>query len=594
MKGGESARVDPSSADLTPTDETRWRSRTLERLDYSLLAATPPLFALDWVTHRPHGPTAFALFMIAASPVLLWSARARAELYRWRVYALLAVLFAGCSIGLATVGVAPGVSAVLALAAALAATFLGTRAGVVLAALSVVAFVGIGALHRLGCLAVPPPSYLDSRSFFVWLRIGAMQGVTGLMLVTALGRLLAMYERSLAARTDALARADAEKEHRVRAEAVAREAQKHEAVARLASGVAHDFNNVLLVVLSWADMLRMRPDLSAEAKEGLEEIVQAANRGAQLTRSLLTIGRRDVRVPVATDLTETVRSVVESLRRLLPEDIVIETELAPVPEVLIDPSQAEQIVLNLALNARDAMPDGGTLTLSLESAPGGDVELRVRDTGVGMSQAVEQRIFEPFFTTKPEGQGTGLGLAMVWSVVHGLKGTVSVESEEKRGSVFCIRLPRAALASPGAGAPTETTPRAPTVVATIVVAEDEEPVRAIMVRALKGAGHSVLESATGLGAIEIVRRTKTTIDVLCVDAVLPDHASKRLIDCYLEAFPSGKVLVCSGHVGTEVIRQGIAEGRYAFVAKPFAAGVLVERVNELLSVRRTAAPPRRS
>jgi signal transduction histidine kinase/ActR/RegA family two-component response regulator len=455
-----------------------------------------------------------------------------------------------------------------------------------MASLSVAAFVVAGALHHAGWLAVPPSTYVDPHSMLVWLRSGTMQGVTGLMLVTALGRLIAMYERSLAARTDALARADAEKEQRVRAEAVAREAQKHEAVARLAGGVAHDFNNVLLVVLSWADMLRMQTDLSAEAKEGLEEIVQAANRGAQLTRSLLTIGRRDVRVPVATDLTGTVRSAVESLRRLLPEDIIIETALKPVPEVLIDPSQAEQIVLNLALNARDAMPEGGTLTLSLESAPDGDVVLCVRDTGVGMSHAVVQRIFEPFFTTKPEGQGTGLGLAMVWSVVHGLKGTVSVESEEKRGSAFCIRLPRASLASPGAAAPTATTPRTPAVAATIVVAEDEEQVRAIMVRALKSAGHSVLESATGLGAIELLRRTKTTIDVLCVDAVLPDHASKRLIDCYLEAFPSGKVLVCSGHGGTEVIRQGIAEGRYAFVAKPFAAGVLVDRVNELLSVRR--------
>lgn len=288
---------------------------------------------------------------------------------------------------------------------------------------------------------------------------------------------------------------------------------------------------------------------------------------------------------------------MKSLRRLLPGDITLDHAPAgPAPcRALVDETQLSQVLFNLAANARDAMPRGGTLTLSTALVAPPDVPpealgrnttwatLTVADTGVGMDEVTRARAFEPFFSTKERGRGTGLGLASVLGVVSQAHGWAKVDSAPGQGTRITVAFPEAPAAAPAAEArPAAEGPSAPSA-ARVLLAEDDRAVRSAMARALRDAGFEVLEARDADEALTVARRFSLPIDLLCTDGVMPGSPTHILIDGFRQLFPSSPVLVCSGYLEEELVRRGIAEGALAVLPKPFAAEVLVARVRALLS-----------
>lgn len=374
------------------------------------------------------------------------------------------------------------------------------------------------------------------------------------------------------------------------------QAQKMEAIGRLAGGVAHDFNNILAVVLMNASELSDDANATPAQTEGLNEIIQAAERGANLTRQMLTFSRRQVMQMRTLDLNDVVVGVTKMLQRIIGEDIVLQTRLAP-DDMLVwgDSGMIEQVLLNLAVNARDAMPEGGHLTMELgncvvdelsakahKGKAGDFVLLTVRDDGFGISQEHLSHIFEPFYTTKAAGKGTGLGLATLHGIVEQHHGWVVVESEVGQGTAFFIYFPRllmtkqvgdepAALVSVNGG--TET----------ILVVEDEKSLRTLAVRILKHSGYHVLEASDGAEALKVWREHHLEVDLLVTDIIMPGGISGgKLADQLRAEKPGLKVIYMSGYSG-EVAGTGLnlREGRQ-FLQKPFPPSKLVQTVREYL------------
>ena len=375
-----------------------------------------------------------------------------------------------------------------------------------------------------------------------------------------------------------------------------RQATKMEAVGRLAGGVAHDFNNLLTAITGYTELLL--DDLAPEdpRRQDVEEIRKAADRAAALTRQLLAFSRRQVLQPKVLDLNVVVRSAEKLLRRVIGEQIRLELELEPtLRAVKADPNQLEQVIVNLAVNARDAMPEGGTLTIATAAvvlepsatathgipATGPFVQLTVRDTGHGMDAEVKQSIFEPFFTTKDTGKGTGLGLATVYGIVKQSGGFVWVESEPGRGATFRVCLP-----------PTDqpiepnTEQGSADVVArgteVVLVAEDEDAVRNVARQTLTRRGYTVLEAAGGQAALHAAAGHGGRIDLLLTDVVMPGMNGKQLADALTALRPGTRVLFMSGYTDDAIVRQGMLEPGIAFLQKPFTPDRLAQRVREVL------------
>lgn len=358
-------------------------------------------------------------------------------------------------------------------------------------------------------------------------------------------------------------------------------AQKLEAVGRLAGGVAHDFNNLITAIAGYAELLRTGFDHDDARRADVDEILRASGRAARLTQQLLAFARRQVVQPRVVDLNEVIASVTSLLRRLLGADIVLDvvTRDDPVP-VLIDPGQFEQLLVNLAVNSRDAMPSGGRLSVGVEAQRGSAV-LTVRDTGQGMSTDVLAQAFEPFFTTKGHGKGTGLGLSTAYGIVQQAGGTITVESEETTGTSFTIVLPLAeGEVSPlqdhdaehkGAGGSES-----------VLVAEDEPQVRRLAERALRAAGYQVLSAPDGVQALTRSREVRGQIHLLVTDVVMPGMGGPELATAFLADRPDARVLYISGYTEDEVARQGLAAAGLAFLPKPFTPSELTDRVRELL------------
>lgn len=356
---------------------------------------------------------------------------------------------------------------------------------------------------------------------------------------------------------------------------------KLEAVGRLAGGVAHDFNNLITAITGYADMLRasMPPDDARRAD--VEEILRASGRAAQLTQQLLAFGRRQLVQPRVVDLANLLRGVTNLLRRLLGADITLVVEAGPeVVPVTIDPGQVEQLLINLSVNARDAMPAGGALHLGVH-IQGGDAVLTVRDEGEGMTPEVRAQAFEPFFTTKVQGKGTGLGLATVYGIVRQAGGEISVDSAPGQGATFTIRLPL----TPGeivAEAAAAAVPQVGAGSGTILVAEDEPQVCRLVERALRAAGYQVLTAADGAQALAVSRATAEAIDLLVTDLVMPGMGGRELATAFQRERPGARVLFISGYTEDVVARQGLAEAGAAFLPKPFTPLELTDRVRSLL------------
>jgi two-component system cell cycle sensor histidine kinase/response regulator CckA len=375
-----------------------------------------------------------------------------------------------------------------------------------------------------------------------------------------------------------------------------RQAQKMEAVGRLAGGVAHDFNNLLSAILSYSEMVL--DDLPADhaSREDVEQIRQAGNRAAELTHQLLAFSRRQLLQLRIIDLNAVVASVDRMLRRVIGEDIELRTVLSPsLGHTKADAGQLEQVLINLAVNARDAMPTGGILTITTANAevggrrvagwpqvqPGGYVTLSVRDTGTGMSREVQERIFEPFFTTKGPGHGTGLGLSTVYGIVAQSGGQVFVTSEPGAGSTFTIYLPaHQADIDVAAARP----PRAPvrSGAETVLLVEDETLVRQLTHEILRRNGYRVLEAADGVEALAVVRDHAGHIDLMLTDVVMPRMSGHELVELARPVRPDMRILYVSGYSEEAIARQGQLTDGIELLAKPFTPGVLTAKIRELL------------
>ncbi len=373
-----------------------------------------------------------------------------------------------------------------------------------------------------------------------------------------------------------------------------RQAQKMEAVGRLAGGVAHDFNNLLTVINGFSQLLLASLPERHEARSAVEEIGKAGERAANLTRQLLAFSRKQMLQPRVLDLNALVADMARMLPRLLGEDVELRTTLAPdLPRIKADPGQVEQVVMNLVVNSRDAMPRGGKLTIETADAvldegycrnhpglrPGRYVLLAVSDTGSGMDPATLARVFEPFFTTKEQGKGTGLGLATVYGIVQQTNGHVAAYSEVGIGTTFKVYLPATDEARPASVAGPAATPGGRE---TVLLVEDEESVRSLARRLLHALGYHVLEASSGPDALRLAAAHRGGIDLLLTDVVMPRMSGRELADRLAEARPGVKVLYMSGYTDDAVVRHGVLEEGVAFLQKPFPPAALATRVREVL------------
>lgn len=366
----------------------------------------------------------------------------------------------------------------------------------------------------------------------------------------------------------------------------ASEAEKLDAVARLAGGVAHGFNNLLTVINGYSDALLEQLPHGSPVHADVATIREAGDRAASLTAQLLAFGQRTMIAPRPLDLNALVERLARLCAPLLGDHIRLELALAPaLAEVMADAAQLEQVVMNLVINARDAMPHGGVLTLATRSATaptGPHVSLSIADTGAGMTDDVRAHAFEPFFTTKAHRQG--LGLATARGIVEQARGQLLVETTPGRGCVFSVVLP-AIAPQPASAAPPEVLRRRPRATETVLLAEDEDGVRRLVQRALEHQGYRVLPARSGEEAERIARAHHGPIDLLVTDVVMPGMGGRELADALKARRPQLKVLYMSGYTNDEVIRYGVTLAHDAFLQKPFTPTRLVAMVRATVATR---------
>jgi PAS domain S-box-containing protein len=377
------------------------------------------------------------------------------------------------------------------------------------------------------------------------------------------------------------------------------QAQRLEGIGRLAGGVAHDFNNLLTVIIGCLESLREQVGATPALREDLDQITAAAGRARDLTRQLLAFARKQVIAPVPLDLAEVVRDSERLLQRVVGEDVTLSVETEPgLWPVLCDPAQLEQVILNLVVNARDAMPAGGTLSIAARNAEvellldpqtgerrlGRWVRLSVRDSGTGMTPEVQAHLFEPFFTTKPSGKGTGLGLATVHGIVAQNGGYIEVESAPGRGTTFDVFLPRAAdpPAAPRPGAAPRTTTSCGE---TLLVIEDDPLVRNVTVRALRGAGYQVLVAGTGAEALSLLAQHEGPLDLVVTDVIMPGLTGPQVVDELRRTRPGLRALFVSGYAQDAIAQRGGLPDGVELLPKPFTSTSLLARVAALLVTR---------
>ncbi len=373
------------------------------------------------------------------------------------------------------------------------------------------------------------------------------------------------------------------------------QSQKLEAIGQLAGGVAHDFNNLLTAILGYTDLSLRRTDVEDSIRRNLEETRKAAERAASLIRQLLAFSRKQILEPKVLDLNVVVRDMHKMLTRLIGENIDLATRQAgDLGIVKADPCQVEQIIVNLVVNARDAMPRGGKVTIETANMtiddtdalkhpsvkPGPYVMLAVSDTGTGIDEETQARIFEPFFTTKEVGKGTGLGLSTVYGIVKQSGGNIWVYSEPGAGTVFKVYLPRVEATEHTEKPITDTTIFHGS--ETILLVEDEDVVRGLTRRILSEAGYNVLDARSGEEAIQLGRDYQGPIDLLLTDVVMPEISGREVAERLQELRPEARVLFMSGYTDEAIVRHGVLDANVEFIQKPFTWVRLGKKVRDIL------------
>jgi PAS domain S-box-containing protein len=383
------------------------------------------------------------------------------------------------------------------------------------------------------------------------------------------------------------------------------QAQKMEAIGNLAGGIAHDFNNLLAAIMGYAEIIMMDFPANQPYHPYLQEIVKVANRGASLTRQLLAFSRKQIMQPRVFNINEVVAEMDAMLRRLIGEDIDLVTVLSPELEaVQADPAQIEQVIMNLAVNARDAMPTGGKLTIETNNVyldeayaqahhavvPGLYVMLALSDSGSGMDAETKGRIFEPFFTTKELGKGTGLGLATVYGIVKQSGGNIWIYSEPGQGTTFKIYLPRVV----GDVEPIKSEAPVPLHLPgseTILVVEDNDDLREVICKTLGKQGYVVLAAANGKEALQIFENRTWPIDLLLVDVVLPQMSGAEVVKRLQGFDPNIKALYMSGYTNNAIVHHGVLDTDVAFLQKPFKGTALLMKIRDVLDSSWRMYPP---
>jgi PAS domain S-box-containing protein len=414
--------------------------------------------------------------------------------------------------------------------------------------------------------------------------------------VTASGMVLSQMRCVVGFFSDVTERKRADAEHAKLAEQL-RMSQRMEAIGSLAGGVAHDFNNLLSVILSYVEFAIEGVREGDPLKDDLLEVKKAGERAAALTRQLLAFSRKQVLQPVSLSLNQVAAGVEKMLQRILGEDIDLVLALAPdLGLTLADPGQLEQVVMNLVVNARDAMPEGGKLTIETSNVevgeehaarhvavtPGSYVQLAVSDTGCGMDGQTRARIFEPFFTTKERGKGTGLGLSTVYGIVKQSGGNIWVYSEPGQGTTFKVYLPRDLSATTATASKPSTVPSRSTGTETILVVEDEEALRKVALRTLDAAGYTVLTAADGDTALLTSAQHAGDIHLLLTDVVMPRMGGRLLAQALSKVRPAIKVVYMSGYSDNAIVHHGVLDAGTHFLAKPFTSANLARKVREVL------------
>ena len=391
---------------------------------------------------------------------------------------------------------------------------------------------------------------------------------------------------------------------RSRTEHMMRQSQRLEAVGRLAGGVAHDFNNMLTAITGYAEMMMAAIPDADPLREDAQEILKAAGRAAALTKQLLAFSRQQVLQPRLVNLNDSVRDMENMLRRLIGEQVEMRVRLGgDLALTKADPGQLQQVILNLCVNARDAMPKGGTLTIETSNVdldagdgaqavnlPGRYVMLAVRDTGTGMDAETRARIFEPFFSTKGD-KGTGLGLPTVYGIVKQSGGEIWVDSEPGEGTVFKVFFPAVTGVEPTAIPPESRVAVEGGGTETVLLAEDEDPIRTLAHRVLTRAGYTVLLAGTGRDAARLAAEHEGEVDILVTDMVMPEGGGRELAAALRARQPALPVLYLSGYTESSVARKDDSGGGEGFLQKPFTTSALVAKVREMLNARRGAPQP---
>jgi signal transduction histidine kinase/CheY-like chemotaxis protein len=579
-----------------------WRERLLERLLWAVVPLGTSAYFLVLATSasRRRWLVEAVTLPIAACWVAAlkrgWSHRLRGTIL---IVALLVATFATYWINSFQ-----GNGAILAAVAVVTSGLLFGRRPMLLVLLFALAAPVVTAVATLsGALPAPPADLVSPERVAPWVRTTFVAFAMWTLLGVAVTYVVAHIERAVEAERSTLldlraeqARRERAEGERLEAERAALAAQKLELVGSLAAGVAHDFNNVLAVVQGWAS-LGLGPNSDERTRAQAAEALDAASRqGAALARQLLALGRRTVRTVGPCRIAEVVETSAKALHRVLPEDVELTIDADGDAWTDADDTELQQLVFNLVINARDAMPAGGRLhittgletwptpraTVGDELPPGRWAFLAVRDTGTGISPEVRARIFDPFFTTKAVGLGTGLGLWTVLGIAKACRGGLLLETEVGVGTCFRIYFP---ATEPGTGRSAARHTPLPALrarPARVLVLEDNEPLRRLMREVLAVRGHEVVAVSHGAEALNAIRKADAPFDLLCTDAVVPQAPVREVIEAFERAFPAARVLVVSGYVDEELTRRGIEQGRYRLLRKPFRPEDLARNVDDLL------------